>query len=68
VPARGERVAFIILLLARVLAEQAGVDAPVVAADAAAETQLIVELERVVDRGPLSCSSEFGVLNWPTRT
>jgi hypothetical protein len=54
VPAGGERVALVILLVAGVLAEQAGAAAPGAApdltADAAAQTDLIVELERVDDQ------------------
>jgi hypothetical protein len=53
VTASGERVALVVLLVARVLAEQAAVDAPVLTADAAAQTDLVVELERVDDRGLL---------------
>jgi hypothetical protein len=67
----GERIALVVLLVACVLAEQAAVDTPILTARAAAQTDLIVELERVDDRGRsmnvmnrrlVTSSSEFGVL------
>jgi hypothetical protein len=47
----GERVALVVVLVACVLAEQAGVNAPVLTAHAAAQTNLTGEPEGVDDRG-----------------
>jgi hypothetical protein len=47
----GERVSLVVVHIRSVLTEQAGVDAPVVAAHTAAQPELIVELESINDRG-----------------
>src|SRR4029453_2348290 len=57
----GEGVALIGLLIARVLPEQAGIEAPVRAAHPAADTELAREPERVDDRGALHEREEQAV-------